>query len=768
MSLGKNVTRIDAYEKVTGRAKYTADMLDKKMLCAKVLHSTFACGQVLSIDTSAAKALEGIVKIVTCFDVPDINFPTAGHPWSTDPAHQDIADRKLLNTRVRYYGDDIAAVIAQDEIAAERALKLIKVEYQEEKPVLNCEDALNAAKNGAPPLHERFADNVLAHTEIAEDKAFNEATSGTDLIKFEAVYETPPVQHCHIENCLSAAWMENGRLVVLSSTQIPHILRRIVAQALGLPWGKVRVIKPCVGGGFGNKQDALYEPLNAFLSMCIGGRPVKLELSREEVFRNTRVRHGEKITLCGWARPDGRLVARSYKVYSNQGAYASHGHSVTMKGTSVFKQLYHDEKAIKTSAWTIYTNTAVGGAMRGYGTPQAIFAIESHIEDMALKLGIDPIEFRLKNIMPVGYEDPFAKTKLRFDAFGQCIAQCKDYIKWDEKRARYAGQTGSIRRGVGMALFWYNTGVWPISLEISSCRMVLNEDGSVQTQLGETEIGQGADTVFAQMTASTLGLRFEDVHIISTQDTDTTPFGSGAYASRQSYVGGMAVHKTALILKDKILEAAEGYTKLPKETLDIKESQIVLKSGSNKSIVSLEELVTWQLYKMDGTGHITAEASVKASSNAYSFGCSFAEVEVDIPLAKTRLLNIVNAHDCGALLNPRLAEAQVHGGMSMAIGFGLSERLIYDEKTGRLLNGNLLDYKISTILDHPRLEARFVECFEPTSPYGSKALGEPPTVSGAAAIRNAVLNATGVAVNTLPLCPQNLFSAFKAAGLYKK
>lgn len=782
MIVGKSVTRVDAYEKVTGRAKYTADFFDENMLCAKVLHSEIACGRVISIDTKAASKVEGVVKIVTCFDVPNIYFATAGHPWSTDPAHQDVADRKLLNSRVRYFGDDIAAVVARGEIAASRALRLIKVKYEEEAPVLTCEDALNAAKKGSPPLHERFPDNVLARTSI-EDGKFDEAiASEKELINFEQVYKTVPVQHCHIENCLSAAWMENGRIVILSSTQIPHITRRITAQALGLPWGKIRVIKPYLGGGFGNKQDALYEPLNAYLTMILGGKAVKLELSREEVFINTRVRHGEEIKLCGWVKPSGRIISRSYSVYSNQGAYASHGHGVTMKGTSAFRQLYHDEKASRVEAMTIYTNTATAGAMRGYGTPQAIFAIESHIEDMALKLGIDPIEFRMKNIMPVGYEDAFSKSKLRFDAFGQCMELCKDYISWDEKRARYSGQTGAVRRGVGMALFWYNTAVWPISLEISSCRMLLNEDGSVQIQLGETEIGQGADTVFAQMAASTLGINFEDVHVVSTQDTDLTPFGNGAYASRQSYVGGMAVHKTALILKDKILDCAADYAKLPKATLDIKDGAIVDLSGGTdggaggggtsgggnggKKLFPLAELVTWQIYKIDGAGHLSAEASVKAASNAYSFGCTFAEVEVDIPLAKVKLLNIVNAHDCGALLNPRLAEGQVHGGMSMAIGYGLLERMIYDENTGRLLNGNLLDYKISTILDHPRLGARFAEHFEPTTPYGNKALGEPPTVSGAAAIRNAVLNATGVAVNELPLCPQNLFKAFKAAGLY--
>jgi xanthine dehydrogenase molybdenum-binding subunit len=573
------------------------------------------------------------------------------------------------------------------------------------------------------------------------------------------------VQHCHIEPVVSFAYMESGRVVVVSSTQIPHIVRRIVAQALGLPWGKVRIIKPYIGGGFGNKQDALYEPLNAFMTMQLGGRPVKLELSREEIFFATRVRHGEKIHLTSYIRPNGRLVARKYRSYSNQGAYGSHGHSIAAKGTNVFRQLYQDEKARQVDIFTVYTNTATAGAMRGYGVPQAVFAIESHIEDMARTLNLDPIEFRFMNLMPLGFTDPFSKNVNYFDSFRQCVEKGKAYIKWDEKRNRYQKQSGPVRRGVGMSLFWYNTAVWPISIEVSSCRMVLNQDGSVQIQLGETEIGQGADTVFAQMTSATLGIPFENVHVIGTQDTDITPFGTGAYGSRQSYVGGMAVQKTALMLKEKILRLASEHTRMLVSNLDLVDGVIVLTSYNNKALLSLGELATEVLYSPVHAEHLTAESTMQAKSNAYSFGCAFAEIEVDIPLAKVKLLDIINVHDCGRLLNPQLAQAQVHGGMSMAIGYGLTEQLRYDEHTGKLLNGNLLDYKLSTIMDHPHLETAFVENYEPTSAYGSKALGEPPTVPGAPAIRNALLHATGVGVNKIPLSPHLLFPAFKEAGL---
>ncbi|MDR0637930.1 MAG: xanthine dehydrogenase molybdenum-binding subunit XdhA [Spirochaetaceae bacterium] len=760
MCVGKSIPRVDAFEKVTGRAKYTDDLCERNVLVARILHSTVANGLVKKIDTAAAARLPGVVKVVTCFDAPDRPFPTAGHPWSTDPAHQDPADRKLLNTRVRLYGDDIAAVIAEDEVAASRALRAIKVEYEEYPPLLTVEDAM---AEGAARLHEGSPGNVLKHTAIA-DGDFDAAVREEGLIEVEAVYRTPVVQHCHIENAVSFAYMEKGRVVVVSSTQIPHIARRIIAQALGLPWGKVRVIKPFVGGGFGNKQDALYEPLNAWLTTLVGGRTVKLELSREEVFFGTRVRHGLKMRLRSFLRPDGTFVARSYEAYSNQGAYGSHGHSIAAKGTNVFRQLYNrNDAARKCEIWTVYTNTATGGAMRGYGTPQTVFAIESHMEDIAAKLRLDPIAFRFKNLMPVGYVDPFSKNKNFFPSFEQCVEKGKAYIDWDRKRAAYRNDSGPVRRGVGMALFWYNTAVWPISIEVSACRMVLNQDGSVQIQLAETEIGQGADTVFTQMAADAIGIRWEDVHAVTTQDTDVTPFGTGAYGSRQTYVGSAAIVQATRLLREKILVHAARYTGLPAGSLDLVGGNIV--NSANRVLCPLSEVATDTLYHTEYAEHITAESTAQVKTNAYSFGCTFAEVEVDIPLAKVRLVNMVNCHDAGRLINPLLAEGQVHGGMSMAAGFGMSEELLYDPATGKPLNANLLDYKLPTMLDHPPFKAIFVENPEPTSPFGTKALGEPPTVSGAAAIRNAVFHATGVAVNRIPLTPHILFEAFKEAGL---
>ncbi len=760
--VGKSVTRVDAYEKATGRAKYMDDLCGREALIAKICHSTIAHGFVKDVDTAAAEAIPGIVKVLTCFDVPDIEFPTAGHPWSTDPGHQDVADRKLLNRHVRYYGDEVAVVIARDEVAAAQAVRAIRVEYEELPFVLDVQEAM---KDGAPQIQERYKNNILAHSDVRRGD-YETARQEPGLIKVEGWYDTPTVQHCHIENHGCFAYEEAGRVVVVSSTQIPHIVRRVVGQALGLPWGKVRILKPYIGGGFGNKQDALYEPLCAWCSVQVGGRLVKLECSREETFVSNRVRHAIRTHIISYVRPDGTLVARKFEAFSNQGAYASHGHGIVAKGMNAFPQLYPCPN-VECDSWTVYTNRPSAGAMRGYGIPQAMFAGESHIDDICKAIGMSPLAFRRKNLMPMGYVDGFSKNELCTDTFNQCMDKALETLDYQKKFEEYQNQTGPVRRGVGLAVFWYNTAVWPISLESSSCRMVLNQDGSLQFQTGETEIGQGCDTAYSQMVADAVGIPLEDVHVVSTQDTDITPFGTGAYASRQTYIGGFSIMQTAMALRERILNVAHEQTRMPVSNLDLVDGQIVRK-GDGRILKSLGDLATESLYSLESSRHITAETTAQIKSNAYSFGCSFAEVEVDIPMCKVKLLRLVNVHDCGALINPALAEAQVHGGMSMAIGYGLSEELKFDEKTGKPLNNNLLDYKLSTFMDHPALEVGFVENPEPTSPYGTKALGEPPACSGAPAIRNAILNATGVAMEACPITPHSLYRKFKEAKLIEE
>ena len=759
---GKSVQRVDAYDKATGRAKYVDDLCPKDALIVKVCHSTIAHGYVKSIDTTAAEAVPGVVKILTCFDVPDIQFPTAGHPWSTDPHHQDIADRKLLNQHVRFYGDDVAAVIAENEIAATQAVRALKVEYEELPFVLDVQKAMDS---DAPQLHEEFPGNILAHTSRS-DGNYEEAIKDPSLIKIEGWYETPTVQHCHIENHGAYAYMEAGRVVVVSSTQIPHIVRRICGQATGLPWGKIRVVKPYIGGGFGNKQDALYEPLVAWCTMQVGGRLVHFECSREETFVNNRVRHSIRGHMISYVTPEGRIVARKATLYANSGAYASHGHSIVAKGMGSIPQLYPVPN-FEADAYSIYTNRPTAGAMRGYGMPQTTFITEAHTDDICKALNLDPIEYRRKYLMPVGYVDPFSKNELYHDSFNQTMDAAMEVMDYQRKYEAYQNQTGPIRKGIGISVFWYNTAVWPISLESCSVRMVVNQDGSLQFQTGETEIGQGCDTAYSQMVADAVGVPLDMVHVVSSQDTDVTPYGTGAYASRQTYVGSIGISKCATSLRRKILEVAHEQTRMPIELLDLIDGNIV-RVSDGRVLKTLGQLAEESLYSLESSLHITAEETAQIKSNAYSFGCCIAEVEVDIPMCKAKLTNIVNVHDCGKLINPALAEAQVHGGMSMGIGYALSEQLLFDEKTGRPLNNNLLDYKLSTFMDHPNLQVRFVENPEPTSPFGVKSLGEPPACPVAPAVRNAIRNATGVSINCCPITPHVLYREFKNAGLIEE
>lgn len=765
MGIGKSKIRVDAYDKVTGKAKYTDDLMPSNALTAKVLRSTIANGLVKSFDLSEAEKIKGVVKILTCFDVPDIQFPTPGHPWSVEKSHQDVADRKLLNQRVRIYGDDIAVVVAEDEVAATQAVNLIKVEYEEYPVILSVDEAMSEQ---AVAIHDEKPDNVLVKSAftVGEGSFEDALLEEPDLVVVDKVYETQTVQHCHIEVPISYAYMEAGKIVVVSSTQIPHIVRRVIGQAMGIPWGQIRVIKPYIGGGFGNKQEVLYEPLNAWVCTQIGGRPVKIELTREETFAFTRVRHAIKFKIKSAVRKDGTIVSRKIEALSNQGGYASHGHAIVGNSINAFKHLYRQEKSLEAEAKTVYTNISTGGAMRGYGVPQISFAMEAHVDDVAKAIGMDPLSFRTKNCLRQGYVDPHNGITSYSNALKECIEIGKQYIGWDEKRKIYGKDTGDIRRGIGMAIFSYKTGVYPISLETASARMILNQDGSAQVQMGATEIGQGADTVFTQMASEASGIGEDRIYVISSQDTDVTPFDTGAYASRQTYVSGMAIKKTALLFKEKILDYAGYILNCEGKDLDLVCNNIIKKAGG-KVLLSMEDLAMEAFYSLKKSVHITAEATHHCADNTFSTGVTFAEVEVDVPLGKTKVVDIINVHDSGILINPQLAEAQVHGGMSMGLGYGLSEQLIFDAK-GRPLNNNLLDYKLPTSMDTPELNVDFVELNDPSGPFGNKSLGEPPTVPVAPAIRNAILNATGVAVDSIPINPQKLFEHLVEAGLIKK
>ncbi len=758
--VGKSINRVDAAAKVTGKAKYTADFYEKNMLVGKVLRSPYAHAKVKSIDFSKAKALPGVEAVLTYKDVPQNLYATAGHPYTLDSRHGDFEDKTILTNKARFVGDEIAAVVAIDELTAKKALKLIVVEYEVLEPILTVEDAL---KKGAPRIHADCENNIVSSFGY-EFGNVEESLKEADHI-FEDEFETGIVQHCQMENHVSYAYVDGDeRIVIVSSTQIPHICRRIVGQALGIAWGKIRVIKPYLGGGFGSKQDIILEPLNAAMTLAVGGRPVKLELSREECMIATRTRHAFKCKFKTGVSKEGKVIALHVALISNTGAYASHGHSVAMAAGGKIKPLY-SFKAMKFEPITVYTNLPVAGAMRAYGSPQIVFALESHMEDIAKKLDIDSLTFRKRNLRGKGWVDPLSGNKILTCGIEECIEKGKDLIKWEEKKEKYKNQTGDKRRGLGMACCSYVSGTYPANLEIAGARIILNQDGSVQLQIGATEIGQGSDTVFAQMVAEVIGISVDMVHVISTQDTDVSPFDTGAYASRQTYVTGMAVQKAAEEVKEKILKFAHGIKDIPKEDLTIRDANIIYKN-SGGIIMPLSELALQSYYNIAAASLITSDISKNCQVNAMPFGVTFVEVEVDMKTGKIEILEIYNVHDSGKIINPQMAEGQVHGGVSMGIGYALSEQMLFDKETGNPLNNNLLDYKLPTIMDTPNIGVSFVETYEPTGPFGSKSLGEIPTISPAPAIRNAVFDGTGVAFNSIPMNPQRVFEKFKEVGLY--
>ena len=759
MAVGTSHRRKDAKAKVTGKTRYTDDFTMLGMLQAKYVRSPIAHGLVKRIDTSAALAIPGVEAVFTHADVPKNHFATAGHPFSLDPDHQDVADRLLLTDHVRYHGDEVAIVVARDLLSAEKGANAVTVEY-EELPV--CVTSAAAMANDAPAIHQ--GGNIIQKSSFEIGGTIADAEKETD-ITVAGTFSTPIILHCHLENHTAYAYMDdNDHMVIVSSTQIPHICRRIVAQALDMPWPKVRVIKPYIGGGFGNKQDVILEPMVAFLSQKMGGVPVKIELGREEGLVATRTRHSQTVTARAGVTASGRITFIDLDVISNTGAYASHGHSIPMAAGSKFCNLY-PRSVTRFSATSHYANIPAAGAMRAYGSPQLFFGIEGILEEAARKIGMDSVDFRILNSARPG--DIISKTgdKEHAVAMVECLEKGRELIDWDAKKEKYGQQDGPIRRGLGVASFSYGSGTYPACVEIAGCRLVLNQDGSVHMQIGATEIGQGSDTALAQMAAETLGLEYDAIHVVSEQDTDVTPYDPGAYASRQTYVAAPAVHEAAAKLKAKILGHCQLMTGEASEDLDLVQGKIIRRGQPQYTILDLGELALDSYYHKERGGQLSAEVSTKTTTNAPSYGCTFVDLEVDIEMCSVTIKEIINVHDAGKIIHPLLAAGQVHGGMAMGIGMALFEELLIDPESGWIYNGNFLDYKLPTAVDIPDLKSVFVESFDPTSPYGNKSLGEPPVISQGPAIRNAIWDATGVKINEMPMTPKVLFRHFNDAGL---
>jgi xanthine dehydrogenase molybdenum-binding subunit len=626
-------------------------------------------------------------------------------------------------------------------------------------PVLTYEDAL--AEN-APRVHDDVENNLLVDG-LKQNGNLEKAFAESDYI-YEDTYNTQAVSHCSIENAISYAYVDTeDHIVIVTSTQVPHTCRRVVAQALDIPVGTVRVIKPAVGGGFGNKTDLRLEPLNAALTLAVNGRPVMLDFDREEFMIGTSTRHPFRVRIKTGVTKEGRIKAFDADVITNTGAYASHGGGVTFASGGKFFDLY-DVDAVRCKLRSVYTNLPVAGAFRGFGHPQVFFALESHMEDIARRIGIDSAELRKKNFLNEGYIDPDSDNKVLSCGVRECIDKGRALIDWTNKKKEYENQQGPIRRGLGLACFSYGAGTFPRLLEMSCARLVLNQDGSLRLQTGATEIGQGSDTVFAQMVSEVIGVPYDSVYVSSTQDTDITPIDFGAYASRQTYMSGLAVRKAAIEVKEKMLEFARLLTDVPVKALDILDGNIIYKH-SGETVMPVSELALKSIYDMKYARPIVADVSNNARSNALSFGATVVEVEVDMRSCKVEVKEIYNVHDSGTIINHQTAAGQVHGGVAQGIGYALSEEMLYNTETGEPYNNNLLDYKMPTTMDVPDIGAAFVETYEPTGPFGNKSLGEPPLLSPAAAIRNAVLDATGVEFNQIPMNPRRVYEAFDKLGL---
>ena len=761
MEIGKPLPRVDAPAKAMGRALYADDFQMSGVLVAKYFRSTIAYGRVKSIDVQPAKALSGVVAVFTYEDVPPTPFATAGHPLNLDPDHEDVADRLILTRDVRFYGDEIAVVVAENEAMAEKAVGLIRVEYEVYEPLMTPEQVLGCS---AREIHKGSGNIVGEHAfECGGD--VHQALQEADCV-IEADYQTRMVQHCQLENHAVIAHMKDGdRITLITSTQIPQIVRRIVGKALNIPWHQIRVIKPHVGGGFGNKQDAVLEPLAAFLTLKLGGRAVRISLCREESFACTRTRHPFHIHVTSGVKRNGTLTANRISAVSITGGYASHGHAVAAAGSAKACSLY-PRIATSFEGRTVYANMPVAGAMRAYGSPQIIYAMECNMEDAARKIGMDSVLFRLKNVAVEGDINPHSGKAILSCGMRECLIRGKERIQWDEKKADYAEHKhGPIRKGLGVACFSYGSGTYPVCVEIAGTRLVLNPDGSISLQVGAVEIGQGSDTVAVQMASETIGVPCSRIQLASTHDTDFLPFDTGAYASRQAYVLSNALFRASLELKNKILHYSSEITNIPQVELDIRDGIVVRSGEADGEVISLSEVARNAYYHKERGGQITTDISHKTTSNAACFGCTFVDVTVDIPLCRVHINGIVNVHDSGVILNPVTARGQVEGGIAMGISAALYEELQVDGETGYVYNKSFSDYKIPTALDIPNLGCEFVETFEPTSGYGNKALGEPTVISPPPAIRNAVLDATGVAINELPLTPQVLFKHFRLADL---
>ena len=749
--IGQRLPRIDAVPKVSGEAQYTGDLNMPGMLIGKILRSPHAHALIRSIDTSLARQVKGVRAVITADDVPDNLF--SFYQW--------LADKHILCTdKVRYVGDEVAAVAAVDEDTAEEALSLIKVDYEPLPAVFEIEDAL---RPDAPLVHDDKESNAIWSVQRLfgdPDKAFAEC----DYV-VEGTYVTRQVAHTCLEtsNCI-AKWDNKDRLTIWTNAQAPHTQRQEVARVLGIPRRKVRVINSHMGGGFGARLVMdMKLPIAAILSK-ITGRPVRIVNTRSEEFTTGKTRYPYTMHLKTGATKDGRIVARDLELTGDAGAYHDKGPATVNFSSMMFGTLYNVPN-LRFDGRLVYTNKEMGTAFRGFGNPQVTFATESQLDELAEKMGMDPLELRLKNAnQPM--QTTFTGAEISGCGMTDCMLAAAAGIGWEQKRKpaqkkalRGVGLANMVHTGGGGRFYGYNS---------AEAFIKLSDEGTVTLITSALDMGQGAHTAMAQIAAEELGVSMSDINVLS-NDTDLTPYDLGSWGSRASFMDGNAVLAAAKDAKRALVEAAAEMLEAAPEDILIQESKIWVKGSSEAHDLSeiVDHVVNEHGLTISGTGRFvdrlpegyTIPTAFAKNIPCFSFGTQAAEVEVDPETGQVRVLKIVAAHETGTTINQTMAEGQIEGAVAQGVGFALMEELVYED--GRIVNDRFLDYKILNIGDMPEIEAICVESIGTNGPFGAKGIGEPGLVPTAPAIANAVYDAIGVRFYELPITRERVLKALK-------
>ena len=736
--VGKRVPLVDAQARVTGTAKYTTDVQLEGMLYGKILKSPYAHAKIVSIDTSKAEALPGVKLTLTYRDVPKIQYVS-------NPQTVGIADMYVLEDEVRCVGDEVALVVAESEDIAREATKLVDIKYEALPAVFVPEEAI---KPEAPKVHTGSESNILS-TAVEEwgdlEKGFGEAdVIQEDTIKVQRVSPVPLEPHACV-----ATWDKSGNLTVWETTQIPFGARQWLSKILDVPLNKIRIISRYVGGAFGGKNDVSRYLFLAALASRKAHRPVKIVYTREDEFLLSPTRHPMVFHMKVGVKNDGTITAMQIKAIVDTGNIASVGPAQTamLPFLGIVPQYTHPN--FKYEGYCVYTNYINSGSYRGWGAPEISFAIESVLSTIAQKLDIDPIEFRLKNIIP----DPGGAASVSLQ---ECVTKGTEKIGWYEKWKGYVTPVevnGSKKRGLGMALTKHDYGIG-----LSSAIVKINEDGSVHFLTGTMDPGTGSNTSQAQLVAEELKVPLENVTVTNT-DTETTPYDLGSYGSRTMCAGGTVAKAAAAKAKHKLFEIAAPMLDVTSDALDIGDGRVFISAEPEKG-VSIAEVASKSVIIGEAGGSVLPETSA-----LQSLGAQFAEVEVDTETGQVEVLKMVAVHDVGKAINPECVEGQIVGCIKQGIGYALSEEFIRDPKTGATLNPSYLGYEVYSWLDMPKIDCIIVEITDPNrlTPYGCRGGGEAPLTTPHTAIINAIHNAIGIRFKELPVTPDKVLRALGKA-----